>query len=132
MQVISMGDIANNLVRRISLALPYIEEDILKPVVVDAIGCRGIVISATRDELSGIAGNILYKEVDVVPKKEMPKDAPQEKETAEDIRACENCGKKIGWDEFCNNFGWCDECIGIDLDKYRRTHPEPSEVSEKF
>ena len=132
MQVISMGDIANNLVRRISLALPYIEEDILKPIVVDAIGCRGIVISATRDELSGIAGNILYKEVDVVPKKEMPKDTPPEKGTEEDIRACENCGKKIAWDEFCNNFGWCDECMGTDLDKYRRTHPEQSEVSEKF
>ena len=73
MQVISVGDIANNLVRRISLALPYIEEDILKPVVVDAIGCRGIVISATRDELSGIAGNILYKDVEVVPKKETAK-----------------------------------------------------------
>ena len=70
MQVISVGEIASSLVRRISLALPYIEEDILKPVVVDAIGCRGIVISATRDELSSIAGNILYKEVNVVPKKE--------------------------------------------------------------
>lgn len=73
MQVISVGDIANDLVRRISLSMPYIEEDILKPVVVQAIGYRGIVVSATKDELSGIAGNILYKEVEVVPKKEPAK-----------------------------------------------------------
>ena len=39
------------------------------------------------------------------------------KETDNDIRVCVSCGKKIRWDEFCNNFGWCNECMGADLDK---------------
>lgn len=38
---------------------------------------------------------------------------------------CERCGKEIGEEEYCVNFGWCKDCLSKDIAEYhRKNHKE--------
>ena len=65
MHVVQMGDIALAVVRRVKLALPYVEEDILTNVVRESLPSSGIVIEATKQELrdNPSLGGLLYHDV---------------------------------------------------------------------
>ena len=34
------------------------------------------------------------------------------------LENCEKCGKPIEWDEYANNFGWCNDCLTKDYKEY--------------
>ena len=66
MKAVMVGDIAESIVSTIVAGIPYAEEAILRTIISEALPSSGIVIEATKDELSEIDGNILYKNVEVV------------------------------------------------------------------
>lgn len=69
MKLIMAGDILEGVVATIMQALPYSEEAVLRGILSEAIPKRGMVIEATKGELSNMEGNLLYKEVEVIAKK---------------------------------------------------------------
>ena len=62
------GEIIESIVQSVSQALPYTDEAVLRGILEEGLPERGIIIDATRQELSEQAGNLLYKEVSVTPK----------------------------------------------------------------
>lgn len=70
MQVIMAGNIADSLVHTITQALPYVEKEVLLGCIKEVLPERGIIIEATKEELSSNPNlcNMFYREVEVVPK----------------------------------------------------------------
>lgn len=68
MTVVMAGDIVESIVTSVAQALPYTEEAVLRGILEGGLPRRGIVIEATKEELSEQTGNLLYKEVTVTPK----------------------------------------------------------------
>lgn len=68
MKVIMAGDIVDSIVQTVMQALPYSEEAVLRGILEEGLPKRGIVIEATKEELSEQTGNLLYKDVTVTPK----------------------------------------------------------------
>lgn len=68
MKVIMAGDIVESVVQSVMQALPYSEESVLRGILEEGLPRRGIVIEATKEELSEQTGNLLYKDVTVTSK----------------------------------------------------------------
>lgn len=68
MKVIMAGDIIESIVQSVMQALPYSEEAVLRGILEEGLPERGIVIEATKEELSEQTGNLLYRDVTVTPK----------------------------------------------------------------
>lgn len=70
MQVTMIGNIADSLVQTIAQALPYTEEEVLLDCIKEVLPEKGIIIEATKEELSSDPNlcNMLYREVKIVPK----------------------------------------------------------------
>jgi len=62
------GDIIESIVQSVMQALPYSEEAVLRGILEEGLPERGIVIEATKEELSEQTGNLLYRDVTVTPK----------------------------------------------------------------
>jgi hypothetical protein len=64
------GNIADSLVRTITQALPYVDKEVLLGCIKEVLPERGIIIEATKEELSSNPNlcNMFYREVEVVPK----------------------------------------------------------------
>jgi len=67
-KVIMAGDIIESIVQSVMQALPYSEEAVLRGILEEGLPERGIVIEATKEELSEQTGNLLYRDVTVTPK----------------------------------------------------------------
>lgn len=70
MQLVMAGNIADSLAQTIAQAFPYIEKEALLGCIKEVLPERGIIIEATKEELSSNPnlGNLFYREVEIVPK----------------------------------------------------------------
>lgn len=70
MQLVMAGNIADSLAHTIAQALPYVDKEVLLGCIKEVLPERGIIIEATKEELSGNPNlcNMFYREVEIVPK----------------------------------------------------------------
>lgn len=121
MKVIMAGDIIESVVQSMTQALPYTEEAVLRGILEEGLPRRGIVIEATKEELSEQTGNLLYKEVAVTPSKRLGKWLNGDNYEYE-FACCSECGHMqwAGWDshshaceeisDFHKKYKFCPNC----------------------
>ena len=70
MQLVMAGNVADSLAHTIAQALPYVDKEVLLGCIKEVLPERGIIIEATKEELSGNPNlcNMFYREVEIVPK----------------------------------------------------------------
>ena len=70
MQAIMIGSIADTVSREIKESIPYVEENVLKAIVVKILPKHGVIIEATRDEMKNNEelGSWLYQDIEIKAK----------------------------------------------------------------